>query len=503
MSQSSIGLGSNGSAGNGKVLQVIGPVVDVEFADGKLPKILSALKLSNPGISSTKDNLTLEVAQHLGENTVRAIAMDTTDGLVRGMLVRDTGGPIAMPVGPECLGRILNVIGDPVDDGPPVQTKMRMPIHRPPPQFVEQSTKVEIFETGIKVIDLLAPYRKGGKIGLFGGAGVGKTVLIMELINNVAKTHGGVSAFAGVGERTREGNDLYIEMSESKLGLGRAGRQQDGAGLRPDERAARSPRPRRPVGAHRRRVLPRRGEAGRAALRRQHLPLHAGGLRGVGPARPHPQRRRLPAHAVDRDGRPAGAHHLDEQGLHHQRPGHLRPGRRPDRPRPRHRLRPPRRDDGSEPRPDGDRHLPGRRPARLHQHAARPQRHRPAPLRRRPQGPVGAPEVQGPAGHHRHPRHGRALARTTSSSSRAPARSSASSPSRSRSPPSSPAPRASRSRSRRRSRASRSWSTASATICRSRRSTWWATSTRPEPAPPSSRPRPEEGRWPRRSRSRS
>jgi F-type H+-transporting ATPase subunit beta len=220
MSQSSLSLGSNGSSGNGKVVQVIGPVVDVEFGDGKLPKILSALKLTNPGISNAKDNLTLEVAQHLGENTVRAIAMDTTDGLVRGMTVRDTGGPIAMPVGPECLGRILNVIGDPVDDGPPVQTKMRSPIHRAPPQFVEQSTKVEVFETGIKVIDLLAPYRKGGKIGLFGGAGVGKTVLIMELINNVAKTHGGVSCFAGVGERTREGNDLFIEMTESKLGSG-------------------------------------------------------------------------------------------------------------------------------------------------------------------------------------------------------------------------------------------------------------------------------------------
>jgi F-type H+-transporting ATPase subunit beta len=221
MSQSALPLGSNGSpAGNGKVVQVIGPVVDVEFADGKLPKIMSALKLTNPGISSGKDNLTLEVAQHLGENTVRAVAMDTTDGLVRGMVVRDTGGPIAMPVGPECLGRILNVIGDPVDDGPPVQTKSRMPIHRAPPQFVEQSTKIEIFETGIKVIDLLAPYRKGGKIGLFGGAGVGKTVLIMELINNVAKTHGGVSCFAGVGERTREGNDLFIEMTESKLASG-------------------------------------------------------------------------------------------------------------------------------------------------------------------------------------------------------------------------------------------------------------------------------------------
>jgi F-type H+-transporting ATPase subunit beta len=221
MTQSALSLGSNGSpAGNGKVVQVIGPVVDVEFADGKLPRIMSALKLTNPGISSSKDNLTLEVAQHLGENTVRAIAMDTTDGLVRGMVVRDTGGPISMPVGPECLGRILNVIGEPVDDGPPVVTKMRSPIHRAPPQFVEQSTKVEVFETGIKVIDLLAPYRKGGKIGLFGGAGVGKTVLIMELINNVAKTHGGVSCFAGVGERTREGNDLYIEMTDSKMANG-------------------------------------------------------------------------------------------------------------------------------------------------------------------------------------------------------------------------------------------------------------------------------------------
>ena len=220
MSQSSLSLGSNGAAGTGKVLQVIGPVVDVEFPDGKLPKILSALKLTNPGISPAKDNLTLEVAQHLGESTVRTVAMDTTDGLVRGMAVRDTGAPIAMPVGPECLGRILNVIGEPVDDGPPVVTKLRMPIHRAPPEFVEQSTKIEIFETGIKVIDLLAPYRKGGKIGLFGGAGVGKTVLIMELINNVAKTHGGVSCFAGVGERTREGNDLYIEMTESKLGSG-------------------------------------------------------------------------------------------------------------------------------------------------------------------------------------------------------------------------------------------------------------------------------------------
>jgi F-type H+-transporting ATPase subunit beta len=206
----------------GKVVQVIGPVVDVEFEGGKLPKILNALKMTNPGISSAKDNLTLEVAQHLGENTVRTIAMDSSDGLVRGMEVRDTGAPIAMPVGPECLGRILNVIGDPVDGLPPPATKKTSPIHRSPPTFTEQSTKIEILPTGIKVIDLLAPYRKGGKIGLFGGAGVGKTVLIMELINNVAKKHGGVSCFAGVGERTREGNDLYLEMQESKLASGDA-----------------------------------------------------------------------------------------------------------------------------------------------------------------------------------------------------------------------------------------------------------------------------------------
>src|SRR3984957_8548862 len=221
MSQSAYPIATNGSAaGLGKVVQVIGPVVDVEFPEGKLPKILNALKVSNPGVSNAKENLTLEVAQHLGESTVRAIAMDTTDGLVRGMAVRDTGSPIMMPVGPECLGPILNVIGEPVDDGPPVRAKSTSPIHRPPPTFVEQSTKIEVFITGIKVIDLLAPYRKGGKIGLFGGAGVGKTVLIMELINNVAKTHGGVSCFAGVGERTREGNDLYIEMTESKLASG-------------------------------------------------------------------------------------------------------------------------------------------------------------------------------------------------------------------------------------------------------------------------------------------
>jgi len=205
---------------NGRVSQVIGPVVDVSFPQGGLPAILTALRVSNPAINDKDWNLTLEVAQHLGENTVRAVAMDSTDGLVRGMEVMSTDGPISMPVGKECLGRILNVVGEPVDERGPVNATKFSPIHREAPAFVDQSTQVEIFETGIKVIDLLAPYRKGGKIGLFGGAGVGKTVLIMELINNVAKAHGGVSCFAGVGERTREGNDLLLEMSESKLESG-------------------------------------------------------------------------------------------------------------------------------------------------------------------------------------------------------------------------------------------------------------------------------------------
>ena len=193
----------------GRIAQITGAVVDVHF-DGELPEILNALELSNQG-----NKLVLEVAQHLGEQTVRTIAMDTTDGLVRGQEVTDTGSPIAMPVGPETLGRILNVIGAPVDERGPVNAKKSLPIHRPAPEFIDQSTEAEILVTGIKVVDLLAPYAKGGKIGLFGGAGVGKTVLIMELINNVAKAHGGVSVFAGVGERTREGNDLYHEMMES------------------------------------------------------------------------------------------------------------------------------------------------------------------------------------------------------------------------------------------------------------------------------------------------
>ncbi len=199
----------------GIVKQVLGPVVDVEFPGGKLPPIYGALRVTNKGISTEDFNLVLEVAQHLGDKVVRAVAMDATEGLVRGAQVKDLGEPISAPVGEGVLGRIINVVGEPVDEAGPVKTKERWGIHRAAPKFEDQSTKKEMLMTGIKVIDLLAPYLKGGKIGLFGGAGVGKTVLIMELIRNIATEHGGYSVFAGVGERTREGNDLWMEMKES------------------------------------------------------------------------------------------------------------------------------------------------------------------------------------------------------------------------------------------------------------------------------------------------
>ncbi len=199
----------------GRVKQIIGPICDVEFESGKLPAIYDAVRITNPTINNEEWNLVLEVAQHIGENSVRCVSMDTTDGLVRGQPALDTGDQIKMPVGQETLGRIVNVIGNPVDEVGPVEAKKFYPIHRKPPSFQEQSVSVEPFFTGIKVVDLLAPYAKGGKVGLFGGAGVGKTVIIMELINNIATHHGGYSVFAGVGERTREGNDLWLEMKES------------------------------------------------------------------------------------------------------------------------------------------------------------------------------------------------------------------------------------------------------------------------------------------------
>ena len=199
----------------GKIIQVIGPIVDVEFSEGDLPEILTALFITNPTIDNTEDNLVIEVAQHLGDSVVRCIAMDVTDGLIRGMKVKNSGKPIMMPVGDPTLGRVINVIGRPVDGLGPVQATEYYPIHRPAPSFMDQDTNVAVLETGVKVIDLLVPFPRGGKMGLFGGAGVGKTVVMMEMINNIAMQHGGISVFAGVGERTREGNDLYLEMKES------------------------------------------------------------------------------------------------------------------------------------------------------------------------------------------------------------------------------------------------------------------------------------------------
>jgi F-type H+-transporting ATPase subunit beta len=199
----------------GKLTQVIGPVVDVEFPNGDLPPIYNALRVSNPAINDQPWNLVVEVAQHLGERTVRCIAMDATEGLVRGMDVQDSGDSIKVPVGPQTLGRIINVIGEPVDEAGPIEAQAHYPIHRPAPSFVDQETQIQAFETGVKVVDLLTPYSRGGKIGLFGGAGVGKTVFILELIHNIATQHGGYSVFGGVGERTREGNDLWLEMRES------------------------------------------------------------------------------------------------------------------------------------------------------------------------------------------------------------------------------------------------------------------------------------------------
>ena len=208
-------MSSENTVVNGRVAQVLGPVVDVEFPENQLPFILTALKVTNPYIDDQEWNLTLEVSQHLGNNLVRTIAMDATDGLVRGAVVKNTGDRITVPVGPGTLGRVMNLLGDPIDAAGPIPCDMRMPIHRSAPLFQDQDTKDSILVTGIKVIDLLAPYKKGGKIGLFGGAGVGKTVLIQELIRNIATEHGGYSVFAGVGERTREGTQLYREMRES------------------------------------------------------------------------------------------------------------------------------------------------------------------------------------------------------------------------------------------------------------------------------------------------
>ena len=320
---------------SGEIVEIIGAVVDVEFPPAAVPQVYDALRVDEPG-------LTLEVQQQLGDGVVRAIAMGPSDGLRRGLAVSATGAPISVPVGAGTLGRIMDVLGEPVDDAGPVgRRRACRPIHRPAPAFQEQAGGGEILETGIKVIDLAhARIAKGGKIGLFGGAGVGKTVTLMELIRNIAIEHSGYSVFAGVGERTREGNDFYHEMRES----GRA--RQGGAGLRADERAAGQPPARGADRADHGRALPRRGPR-RADVHRQHLPLHAGRNRGLGAAGPHALGGRLPADPGRGDGHPAGAHHLHPRRLDYLVPGGVRAGRRPHRPVAGDHLRAPRRHRGA------------------------------------------------------------------------------------------------------------------------------------------------------------
>ena len=441
----------------GRVVQVIGPVVDVAFDSAELPEINTALLLTNPSIDKRDDNLTVEVAQHLGEHMVRCVAMDTTDGLVRGQTVKNTSAPISMPVGPEVArphperrrraGR---------RDGPGHSRTRGSPIHRSAPKFTDQSVNVEMFETGIKVIDLLAPYRRGGKIGLFGGAGVGKTVLIQELINNVAKKSGSYSVFAGVGERTREGNDLYHELKEAKLFDGSSRALEDRAGVRPDERAARRARQRVALSALTVAEYFRDVEKQDLLLfvdnifRFTQAGSEVSALLGRIPSAVGYQ----PTLSTEM-GESPGAHHLDEGRLDHLGAGDLRPRRRLDRPGAGDGVRPPRRDDGAQPRDHGEGHLPGRRSARLDVDDSVARRRRRASLQGRPRGPAHPAALQGPAGHHRDPRHGRALARTTRSRCRARARSRSSSASRSTSPRRSPASRASTARARTRSARSR------------------------------------------------
>jgi len=316
----------------GKITQVIGAVVDVQFEDN-LPEILNSLTTDNNG-----KNLVLEVAQHLGENTVRTIAMDATEGLVRGQSVTDTGGQISVPVGTATLGRIMNVVGEPVDEKGPVKTKETRAIHGDAPAFADQSTATEILVTGIKVIDLMAPYTKGGKIGLFGGAGVGKTVLIMELINNIAKVHSGLSVFAGVGERTREGNDLYHEMIESNVIVP--------DNLTDSKIALVYGQMNEPPGARM-----------RVALTGLTL-AHTGRFRSVRPVGPYSFRCGLPADTGHRHGCHAGTHRFDQSGFHYIGSGRVRSSGRPYRPCASDILCAPRRDNRSGPCDFGKRHLP-------------------------------------------------------------------------------------------------------------------------------------------------
>ena len=395
---------------HGTIVQCIGAVIDVEFPRESLPQVYDALVVEESDNPLAEKGLTLEVEQQLGDGVVRTIAMGSSDGLRRGMKVRSTGDGIKVPVGPAVLGRVMDVLGRPIDERGPVEAKERRVIHQPAPKFDELSPSLELLETGIKVIDLICPFAKGGKIGLFGGAGVGKTVNMLELINNIAKQHSGLSVFAGVGERTREGNDFYHEMSEAKVIVQEDLEPVEGRdGVRPDERAAGQPTARRADRPHDGGALPRRGPR-HPVLRRQHLPLHARGRRGVGAAGPHALRGRLPADARRGDGPAAGAHRVDQGRHDHLGAGDLRARGRPDRPVARDDVRAPRRDTRAVARHRVTRHLPGSRSARLDLAPGRPERDRRGALQHDPRGAGHAAALQGAARHHRDPRHGRALA---------------------------------------------------------------------------------------------
>ena len=379
---------ANVSNATGRVTQVIGAVVDVAF-DSYLPPILNALETTNNG-----NRLVLEVAQHLGENTVRCIAMDISEGLVRGQEVTDTNAPISVPVGEGTLGRIMNVVGEPVDEAGPIKMDDRRAIHQPTPSYVDQSTEAQILITGIKVVDLLAPYAKGGKIGLFGGAGVGKTVLIQELINNVAKTHGGNSVFAGVGERTREGNDLYHEFIESKVNAD----PHDPDSNVKSKCALVFGQMNEPPGARMRvglagvTVAEHFRDQGQDVLlfidnifRFTQAGSEVSALLGRIPSAVGYQ----PTLATDM-GALAGAHHHDDQGLDHLGAGDLCARGRPDRSGAGDLVRPSGRDDRALPRDLGKRHLSGGRSARLDfAHADRRDCRRGA-LQCRPAGAAGS-----------------------------------------------------------------------------------------------------------------
>jgi len=379
----------------GRVTQIIGPVVDVAFEAGELPEINHALEIDRDG-----GRLVLEVQQHRGNNVVRTIAMATTDGLVRGTEVKDTGAPIMVPVGKGTLGRMMNVIGEPIDGKGPIKSEGRLPIHRLPPPVSEQETATTILETGIKVIDLVCTFAKGSKIGLFGGAGVGKTVIVMELIRNIATEHGGFSVFAGVGERTREGNSLWLEMNESGV---------------IDKTSLVFGQMNEPPGARARVGLTGltiseyfRDEYGQDVLLfiDNVFRYTLGRQRGFGIARPHAISGRLSAHAGDRDGRPAGAHHLHQEGLDHVGAGGLRAGRRLHRSRRRHHLRAPGRHREPVPGHRGARHLSCGRPAGLVFPDPVARCRRRGALSGRPGRPATPAAQQGAPGHHRHPGHG-------------------------------------------------------------------------------------------------